>query len=387
MGIFFSLKILLFFFNIVFCLKRHDKKELISPKCKIGIHYVGGKNMTTAVWREWKELMSKIRQGPDWWNHRDTELAVGPLFLDALLSSPSFTENIDEADFVFVTRYGGMLYAIRDHPWYAHGASFKRYIALEYQKAFEEFLVSPKYVQQQGFGFVFEAAHVYSPFNHIWMENNLFIATDPAFNVRDGFLVPYATVWPGRWPRQQIDSCEKKFWLSYMGRTSGGQRNRFHQEITSLQDKRIFWNHNNFSRNSADRWKWMCESKFCFDPEGDVKSTLREYEPVLVGCVPVMVTAYEYPFQKILGSYSQWAVVLPSDFSLKQIIQHLETLSDEAYFEKRRKGLEIGANFLYDDRELLDGTLPIGKASENIITEICDRLPKLQGDLRRIRAS
>lgn len=331
--------------------------------------------------------MKASRGGDDWWNFRDVELALGNIFLDWLLKSPYFVEHEDQADVVFVTRFGGLLSAAAMHNHYDStlaGRAFKGAV-VEYQRSFDSFLQSEKYRKQRGFGFVLEASHVYTSIDYAFSENNLFIATDPLFKGRNKILAPYVSVWPQRWLREKIDGCKKKYWLSFMGGLSGHffhrQRERLQSEIGALNDRRIFWNHPNISRNPSHRWKWMCESKFCLDPEGDVPSTLREYEPVLVGCVPVMLTAYEYPFHKILGSYTQWAVVLPPSYSASQIVEYLEKMPESVYLEKRRKALEIADHFLYSYSELRAE----GKASENIASSICDQVPKLAEDLSRIK--
>jgi hypothetical protein len=350
--------------------------------CKIGIFDIGGEEMTTLITNDWKRRMIEAYKRPDWWNVAEVEIEVGLFFTEALRRSSVYTKNHSEAHVILVTRFGSLLYALQSHPI---SLSEKPEWLEKYNQEFLKFVESPLYKSQHGYGFIIESGHVGSRHDHLWHQNNLVLVTDPLAEATSKVNVPYVSVWPQNWEYKELDRI---YWLGFMGGFSGGpsgQRARLFKEYLSLKDERVFWNHPNISNNAADRWDWMSRTKYCLDAQGDVQSTLREYETLITGCVPVMATSYSYPFHEILGSYTQWSIIVPPHFSLHQIILHLESISEEVYLAKKNKALEVAHNFMYRPKELFPAPFLPALAPDNIITEICKNVPSILEKVERAK--
>lgn len=358
------------------------------------------------IWEYWKQYMTASSGATSNWmdQYHMVQIAFGPFFFQALEQSDFFTNNLSEANFIFVTRFGGFDFLRQSGQIEKALKQRTPSFVQEYDRHFKDLLNSTDYVSRHGHSYIFDASFVYSPSFGKVSPNSLFLAADPNFGIGmmgkqtlpftpKKIMVPLVVPWTSEWVfnLHKNSSKDRKYFLTFTGALSfsdthiqyGRQRTRYDDEwkSSSYLKAKVNWNTKSTDRKSF--WIMISESKYCLVPIGHAVSTLREHETMVVGCVPVLLFSYEYAFQFRLGPYTQWSVVLPPHFTLLQIVQHLESIPNEVYLQKHMLCLQNAHHFMYKVEGLHEDLLS-QTASANIIQDICSHLPHTEKDLSTI---
>ena len=124
----------------------------------------------------------------------------------------------------------------------------------------------------------------------------------------------------------------------------------------------------------------LMRSKFCLITEGDVSTTLRLYEAIVAGCVPVIVSdCMDVAFDGLepVGDYSKFTMQLPLTTSGADIVRQLDTLVSSGGYARLKSHLDaIWPNFTFHN-----GLLPQPTAAQLAMRQVYDAAQRMEQGL------
>jgi hypothetical protein len=121
-------------------------------------------------------------------------------------------------------------------------------------------------------------------------------------------------------------------------------------------------------------------SKFCLITEGDVSTTLRLYEAIVAGCVPVIVsdcTDVAFDGLEPVGDYSKFTVQFPLDTSGADIMHLLDGLLSSGRYARLKSHLDaIWPYFTFHN-----GSLPQPTAAQLAMRQVYGAAQRMEQGL------
>ncbi|XP_074280240.1 putative glucuronosyltransferase GUT1 [Silene latifolia] len=164
-------------------------------------------------------------------------------------------------------------------------------------------------------------------------------------NVDDGMTKEGATV------VQPLPLSRRKYLANFLGRAQGkvgrlqliDLARKFPNKLESPELK--FSGPNKLGRK--EYFEHLRNAKFCLAPRGESSWTLRFYESFFVECVPVILSDQaELPFQNVID-YTQISIKWPSTRIGTQLLEYLESISDEEIERMIDHGRRIRCLYAY----------------------------------------
>ncbi|KAI4307183.1 hypothetical protein L6164_030397 [Bauhinia variegata] len=165
-------------------------------------------------------------------------------------------------------------------------------------------------------------------------------------NVDDGMTKAGATV------VQPLPLSKRKYLANYLGRAQGKAGRLKLIELATQFPNKLECPDLKFSGPSKlgrkEYFEHLRNAKFCLAPRGESSWTLRFYESYFVECVPVILSDQaELPFQNVID-YSQISIKWPSTRIGPQLLQYLESISDEEIEAIIARGRQVRCLWVYD---------------------------------------
>ncbi|KAI4337913.1 hypothetical protein L6164_016277 [Bauhinia variegata] len=150
---------------------------------------------------------------------------------------------------------------------------------------------------------------------------------------------------------QPLPLSKRKYLANYLGRAQGkSDRLKLIAVATQFPNKLEcpdlkFSGPDKLGRK--EYFEHLRNAKFCLAPRGESSWTLRFYESYFVECVPVILSDQaELPFQNVID-YSQISIKWPSSRIGPQLLQYLESISDEDIEAIIARGRQVRCLWVY----------------------------------------
>ncbi|KAJ7965436.1 Exostosin family protein [Quillaja saponaria] len=132
---------------------------------------------------------------------------------------------------------------------------------------------------------------------------------------------------------QPLSLSKRKYLANYLGRAQGKLGRLKLIELAKQYPDKLECPELKFSGpeklGRKEYFEHLRNAKFCLAPRGESSWTLRFYESYFVECVPVILSDQaELPFQNVID-YSQISIKWPSSRIGPQLLEYLESISDE----------------------------------------------------------
>ncbi|KAL9245105.1 hypothetical protein vseg_018793 [Gypsophila vaccaria] len=164
-------------------------------------------------------------------------------------------------------------------------------------------------------------------------------------NVDDGMTQEGATI------VQPLPLSKRKYLANFLGRAQGkvgrlqliDLAKKFPNKLESPELK--LSGPNKLGRK--EYFEHLRNAKFCLAPRGESSWTLRFYESFFVECVPVVLSdQVELPFQNVID-YTQISIKWPSTRIGPQLLEYLESISDEEIETMVEHGRRVRCLYAY----------------------------------------
>ena len=118
------------------------------------------------------------------------------------------------------------------------------------------------------------------------------------------------------------------------------RRLQLYNATRAWPDKYRF-NHPDTPRNHAEYMRTLTQFDFCFTPDGHVRSTVRLFEALVTGCIPVVWSpGLQLPFTHTID-YRDIQITFNASATPQQILNTINSISKKRLKQMRRKICEL----------------------------------------------
>ncbi|KAJ7959235.1 Exostosin family protein [Quillaja saponaria] len=150
---------------------------------------------------------------------------------------------------------------------------------------------------------------------------------------------------------QPLSLSKRKYLANYLGRAQGKLGRLKLIELSKQYPKKLECPELKFTGpdklGRKEYFEHLGNAKFCLAPRGESSWTLRFYESYFVECIPIILSDQaELPFQNVID-YSQISIKWPSSRIGPQLLEYLESISDEDIGAMLARGRQVRCLWVY----------------------------------------
>ena len=283
----------------------------------------------------------------------------------ALKRAKMYSSDPREADFIFVPFYTGLYTVLCKYPKYhrdkiteAFGKSNMTQCP-EMNILYRDVLSSSLWREQDGLNFIWTSNHVHvrpPPSHRIFftVEDSNLQNIDRAQNL----VIPYSVVEPVEMldgPAGFNPDAERQYHMIFQGALRGNIRRNHMFEATRGKSDIYRFNHNETPTLHSEYIKYLTNFDFCFTPDGDVATTVRLFEALIAGCIPVLWTAgISLPFPSSIN-YKDILLNFHAGIPPEVILDTVNNISSSRIKEMRRNIFALPPNQFFSQESPYSG--------------------------------
>ena len=240
-------------------------------------------------------------------------------FADCLNQTPLLTDNIEEADFIYLDFFPTYLdFDMHKTQWRRVGKEFYDYIQekglLKYRNLF--------------------TIRAYPFKNMITSFLIGYTGSLEKIKRRKFFTIPYISNY-SHFPPSAVNFSKPRKYEVFLAGSYRRQRKKIFKIMSTMKNSYSMIM-DRLDLNLTEEQLYltpyiMSETKYCIVPNGDSPTSKRFFDAILYGCIPVIISdGYEYPFDKTIVNWEECVVKIPQN-KIKHIPDIIGNISNERY--------------------------------------------------------
>ena len=249
--------------------------------------------------------------------------AVEAFFTEMLHKTPLLTNNIKEADFIYLDIFPTYIPLNTEHQFYLK--------SFAYPKEFLHVLKTDHLLSNKNLFTI--KAYPFEEIRHYGIPG-FKAALDKLWFYPNDFIIPYY-VSNTTLPFDPVNPTSKRNITIFLSASPIEKRKLIFKEIEKIPNhytiKISRKNWTDMELNIAKIPYFMTKSKYCVVPRGDSPSSKRLYESMLLGCVPVIISkGLEIAFETTQVDWKKCTIQIPEN-KINTLPEVISKITDEEY--------------------------------------------------------
>lgn len=279
--------------------------------------------------------------------------------------SSFYTDDLNTATYIFVPFYSGLwtLLCLYSQALFTDQVALKQAFRREQTECptlsdlLDDVMQSPSWTRSNGTNFIWISNHVdVRPVLH----PTIFMTVE---NTRDrgadqlSLVLPYSIIEPvdlrNDGERFFNPSESRKFHMVFQGELDRSPKRLQMYNATRAWRDRYRFNHPETPRRHVEYMRTLTQFDFCFVPDGHVRTTVRLFEALVAGCIPVVWSpGIELPFTYALD-YHAILLLFDAHATPETILQAVNSMSMSAIKRMRKNIYDIHPNTFFSQSDPL----------------------------------